>query len=639
MRGHDKVKRIIYEKYLDKVFGAWLGKSVAGTVGAPYEGRKELFDYKFHPKAIEKMLPNDDLDLQVLWLEVMEKKGIFIDSLDLADAFFRLCPYAPGEYAYFKKNYARGINPPLSGSFNNRYYANGMGCPIRSEIWACICPGNPALAAQYAALDGVLDHEGDSVFAEQFLAAAEATAFFEDDALRALETGMPYLPEGSRIRRLVEDTIRWSEGEADWVNVRKRILRHYGHPDCTNLYQNIGFTILALLHGQGDFIDTTMIALNCGYDTDCSCATAGALLGIMQGAAYLQRQHHLHDASYTLGVNTTRRSNRLLDLAEDTCRIGMTVAQTIEGPVMITLPASFRPIASAKKEHTFLIDIDYLGDPVIGWREPKVLKLIVRNEMAEAVSGLLKLEIPVGWKSDWKVLELDVSARKSACVELTLTVPESVKLLHESNRIRVIFGNGEKTTERQFGLNGAQVWKVYGPYWESFLQLPTTELGEGYFHHVNGGSEDAKMDLLRQFHLNTKTDIAADYEYSSDEYAVANIPEDRFDVGPYIGYEGPCMFYMERMLHSPEERDVHLLVGHSGGYRLWLNGAEISRSDDEDWWTAENKHHSGIRLLKGKNRILLKGVRKNKTATFSLTFTENGACTDHIYFLGSYTSF
>ena len=171
-------REIDYNTYLNKVYGAWLGKSIAGTIGAPFEGRKELFDYTYDPKAIEKMLPNDDLDLQVIWLHVLETMGIDICSDDLADAFYRLYPFSPGEYAYFKKNYARGIHPPLSGSFNNRYYINGMGCPIRSEIWACICPGNHTLAAEYAQKDGVLDHCGDSVFAEQFMAAIEAEAFF-----------------------------------------------------------------------------------------------------------------------------------------------------------------------------------------------------------------------------------------------------------------------------------------------------------------------------------------------------------------------------------------------------------------------------------------------------------------------------
>ena len=68
---------ITYKDYFDKVLGCWIGKTVAGTIGGPCEGRKEFFDYEFDKRSIENMMPNDDLDLQVLWLEVLEKKGIF----------------------------------------------------------------------------------------------------------------------------------------------------------------------------------------------------------------------------------------------------------------------------------------------------------------------------------------------------------------------------------------------------------------------------------------------------------------------------------------------------------------------------------------------------------------------------------
>ena len=108
--------------YFDKVFGCWLGKSIAGTIGAPFEGRKELFDFEYDPRSIEQMMPNDDLDIQVIWLEVLEKKGIYFTAEDLAEAFYSKYPLSPGEYAYFKKNYMRGIMPPESGTFNNRYY-------------------------------------------------------------------------------------------------------------------------------------------------------------------------------------------------------------------------------------------------------------------------------------------------------------------------------------------------------------------------------------------------------------------------------------------------------------------------------------------------------------------------------------
>lgn len=70
----------------------------------------------------------------------------------------------------------------------------------------------------------------------------------------------------------------------DWKQILTLILRDYGHPDCTNLFQNMGIILMALLLGCGNFITTVMLALNCGFDTDCTCATVGSIIGICEGA-------------------------------------------------------------------------------------------------------------------------------------------------------------------------------------------------------------------------------------------------------------------------------------------------------------------------------------------------------------------
>ena len=94
-----------YREYFDKVYGCWLGKCISGNIGAPYEGMKQYLSLSYSPKYLDEILPNDDLDLQVLWLEVLRKKGEKFTSDDLADIFASNCEYAPGEYAFFKKNF------------------------------------------------------------------------------------------------------------------------------------------------------------------------------------------------------------------------------------------------------------------------------------------------------------------------------------------------------------------------------------------------------------------------------------------------------------------------------------------------------------------------------------------------------
>ena len=57
----------------DKIHACWIGKNIGGTIGGPYEGRREILDIKGFTTKKGSPLPNDDLDLQLVWLKAMEE--------------------------------------------------------------------------------------------------------------------------------------------------------------------------------------------------------------------------------------------------------------------------------------------------------------------------------------------------------------------------------------------------------------------------------------------------------------------------------------------------------------------------------------------------------------------------------------
>lgn len=317
------MRKIEYNEFLDKVHGCWYGKCLGGAAGAPVEGIKKLIDVKDFTDIYNPDLPNDDLDLQLLWLDVLENKGTIIDSCDLADAWVEKCWYPFSEYGYFLKNYMRGIKPPYSGIINNSFFKEGMGCPIRSEIWGIISAGNPELAAQYAYIDATLDHADNSVWAEQFLAAAEAEAFFETDIDKIIAVAMKAIPEDSKLKRAFDLVIEMYESGEDWKKVRKSVLEKYSHPDFTNVVQNLAFVMIALLYGDTDMRKTINIALQCGYDTDCTCASAASVVGIINGYDALLDTNNLINDYYVCGVDVVRPSDSIRQLAEDTAKLAL----------------------------------------------------------------------------------------------------------------------------------------------------------------------------------------------------------------------------------------------------------------------------------------------------------------------------
>jgi ADP-ribosylglycohydrolase len=264
-----------------RVMGCWLGKAVGGTLGMPFEGVDGPLDLEFYEPVPTEMLPNDDLDLQVVWACALDKmEEPHVDRHELAKAWQEHVQFPWDEYGVALRNLANGLHPPLSGSYDN-WFSHGMGAPIRSEIWACLAPGNPQLAAAYAYEDACVDHAGEGIYGETFFAALESMAFVESDPDVLLDGALATLPADSLVRHAVEDTRRWWQDKRDWRGVRKLILRDYGHENFTDVTMNVAFTVLGWLAGEGDFSRAICIATNCGKDTDCTAATVGALMGII----------------------------------------------------------------------------------------------------------------------------------------------------------------------------------------------------------------------------------------------------------------------------------------------------------------------------------------------------------------------
>ena len=318
------MQKIEYSNFLDKIHGCWYGKCLGGATGAAVEGIKKLIDIDDFTEIYNPDLPNDDLDLQLLWLDVLKTKGTIINSCDLADAWVEKCWYPFSEYGYFLKNYMRGIKPPYSGIVNNSFFKEGMGCPIRSEIWGIVSVGNPKLAAQYAYMDASLDHADNSVYAEQFLVVIESMAFFETDINELVKIGMSHIPTESKLYECFDAITKMHKNGAEWPDARTMVLNRFSHPDFTNVVQNLGFVLIALLWGNGDMKNTINIALKCGYDTDCTCASAASVVGIIKGYNGLGKETtDLINDYFVCGVDVVLNSDSIFDLAQETAKIAL----------------------------------------------------------------------------------------------------------------------------------------------------------------------------------------------------------------------------------------------------------------------------------------------------------------------------
>ncbi len=278
-------KILISEEILkNKIAGCWIGKNIGGTLGAPFEGQKWVNCLDYYSPLPDRATPNDDLDLQLIWLKLIEEKGIDPPLREFAGYWKKYAsPYPWNEYGFCNRNLARGLTPPVSGCFEN-HYIDEMGSPIRSEIWACLSPGDPQLASSMAWKDSSLDHAGgEGTFGEMFWAAVESAAFLIDDPFALLDIGLEMIPPYCEVSRSVREAVWCFRNNISWARARQRILDAFGREqNVCHAAQNHGFTVIGWLYGK-DFGDRICKAVNCGYDTDCTGATLGALLGILGG--------------------------------------------------------------------------------------------------------------------------------------------------------------------------------------------------------------------------------------------------------------------------------------------------------------------------------------------------------------------
>jgi len=226
-------------------------------------------------------MPNDDLELQAMYAAALDRmEHPEVHRTILADIWRDHMNFHCDEYAVAMKNLASGVPPPWSGAWDN-YYVNGMGAAIRSELWACLAPGDPDLAAKFAYEDACIDHAGAGIDAEIFFAVLESLAFVESDIRKLVSAALDRIQADSLLAEGIRAACSLWDAMHDWRKVRDTLFERYATECRTSVLVNVPFTVLALLSGNGDFGKTICDAANCGMDTDCTAATAGAILGIL----------------------------------------------------------------------------------------------------------------------------------------------------------------------------------------------------------------------------------------------------------------------------------------------------------------------------------------------------------------------
>jgi len=617
--------KLSYAEYEDKILGGWIGKSIGGALGARFEGCKAWIDLQLGEIIPEELPPNDDLDLQVLWLKVLEEKGPSLTSDDLADAWLEGCWYPFNEYGNFRRNYRVGIKPPYTGMFDNELFESGMGCPIRSEIWGYVFPGAPDLAAAYAWKDGTLDHTDESVCAEQMFSAMAADAFFSSNLRRLADKHIHRLKPGLTVRSLVEAALRAHDQGLSLREAHERLIYMHGHPEPCDARLNVAFTFLAMLYGENDLEKTILCALQCGYDTDCTLATAGAFIGQFLGASNIPRKlRDIIGDELVMGIEYRRPEMTLSALARDTAKVGLKIARTLKTGVTFDGAPTVEPYPAELATEPLRLRVDYPVTCAAAPGDTLPIELTLAGAARRGLTGQADIivSVPEGWEVTPQKVSVPLLPDSDPSVTFSFHARRDVAEWKQTQRFQAkVVQDGRVLCEEEFGVCGAMLWKCLGVYFDPAKpDDPEREITKEQILSPRGKFGRRYYVSLDRKYINEDTpDVDALYEKCSNTIgrpAVVACRTSEIGLDQITGLDGECCAYLAGEVVSPDERDVEFWLGRNDGCVIWANGEELFRSDTMQKW-APATEHVGVHLKAGRNLVVLKLQRKSDVLKFT----------------------
>lgn len=182
-------------------------------------------------------------------------------------------------------NLERGWLPPQTGLYNVQN--NDDGAAMRIAPVGVICAGNPARAAELAAIDAQISHANDGIWGAQAVAASVAVALANATPEEIVAAGRAYIPEGSWLGYTMDHAMMLCREAKSIEEVWERLHTDFWTPVHSMVAEALPQAYAVFLLTGGDFRRGMFWAGNFGRDADTISAIVGALSGAMHGTAVI----------------------------------------------------------------------------------------------------------------------------------------------------------------------------------------------------------------------------------------------------------------------------------------------------------------------------------------------------------------
>jgi hypothetical protein len=286
----------------DKIRGGLLGHLLGDLNGLKHE-----MQYIAEPGNITEYVPalpngawaDDDTDLEWVYVAAMQNNAsLFLRPQQISQLWLTHINHdiwCANEYARALMDL--GISPPDTGALSLNPWADfNISGQFVSESWGLISPGMPITAARIGLNYTKVAISGEPAQATQLFDTMIATAFVTSDTDKIIDAGLAAVDPNCVVRQVVSDVRAWyKQNPNDWRATRRLVKEKYTRfngemRDRNGFELNTASVISALLYGRGDYIKTSIIAFNFGWDADCDAATACTIVGVQNGCKWMMSQ-------------------------------------------------------------------------------------------------------------------------------------------------------------------------------------------------------------------------------------------------------------------------------------------------------------------------------------------------------------
>lgn len=274
--------------------GCLAGLALGDALGSPAEGKTPA-QIRERWGRIEDFLSaeqggTDDTEYALFSARLLLVYGFELTPAQVVEAYRREIisgdnPYKGAGFSEILaiRNLEAGLLPPASG---RHLHSWSDGLAMRVAPYGIVAAGDPALAAELAAIDGIVTNAGEGVYSGQAVAAAVAVAMTGAEIDVIAKAALSVLPEDCWTGRSVRRALKIARSHPGAWNAIQPL---YDEIVCHTYYwadiapEAVGLAFGVLAASGGDFVESVLGSVNIGRDTDTIAAIAGAIAGARGG--------------------------------------------------------------------------------------------------------------------------------------------------------------------------------------------------------------------------------------------------------------------------------------------------------------------------------------------------------------------